>query len=109
MSSIHKGDVVLVGFYSAPERITIRRPAVIVAVDGIRDEVSLLPLSSKPIADDKVLLIPAASPEGKTAGLRLDTTIDCRFVAKMPASLVISHIGRFDNHVMQKIDRLLSD
>jgi hypothetical protein len=95
MSSIHRGDIVLVGFYNAQEKITIRRPAVIVSVDIIKNEVAILPLGGRDDAGEKGLRIVAGSPEGRVAGLRLDTTIDCRFLAQIPSLLVISRVGHF--------------
>ncbi|MDR3614950.1 MAG: type II toxin-antitoxin system PemK/MazF family toxin [Candidatus Obscuribacterales bacterium] len=107
MSSIHRGDVVLVGFHNAQEKMTIRRPAVIVSVDMIKNEVAVLPMSGRDDAGEKGLRIVAKSPEGKVAGLRIDATIDCRFLGRVPSSLVLSRIGHFDENIMQKLDKLV--
>jgi len=108
MSSIHRGDVVLVGFHNAQEKMTIRRPAVIVSVNMIKNEVAVLPMSGRDEAGEKGLRIVAKSPEGRIAGLRIDATINCRFVAQIPTALVVSRIGHFDENIMQKLDKLLS-
>jgi mRNA-degrading endonuclease toxin of MazEF toxin-antitoxin module len=109
MSSIHRGDVVLVGFHNAQEKMTIRRPAVIVTVDIIKNEVAILPISTRPPVSGKDLLILKQSPEGRLAGFRKDATIDCSYLAKIPVKLIVSRIGHFDENIMQKLDKLLND
>jgi mRNA-degrading endonuclease toxin of MazEF toxin-antitoxin module len=109
MSSFHRGDVILVGFHNAQEKITIRRPAVIVAVDIINNEVVLLPISTRPPVSGKGLLILKQSPEGNLAGFRKDATIDCSYRAKIPAKLIVNRLGYFDENIMQKLDKLVND
>jgi len=110
MSSIHRGDVVLVGFENAQEKTTIRRPAVVISVDIIKNEVAILPVSMPKNGPDEVegkgLRVLAQSPEGRLAGLRKDATIDCSFLARIPSSLIVSRIGHFDENIMQKLDKL---
>lgn len=108
-SANHRGDVVLVGFQATSENLKIRRPAVIVAVDPIKNEVAILPMNGKDVPENKGLHVREDSLEGRVAGLRLDTIIDCRFLARIPASLVVSRVGHFDENIMQKLDKLLED
>ena len=47
------------------------------------------------------------TPEGKAAGLRLDSVIDCTVIATIPKTLVVSKIGAFPQEVMEKVDQCL--
>ena len=47
------------------------------------------------------------TPEGKSAGLRLDSVIDCTVIATIPKTLVVSKIGAFPQEVMEKVDQCL--
>ena len=44
------------------------------------------------------------SPEGQTAGLRLDSVIDCTVIATIPKTLLVSKIGSFSQEIMEKVD-----
>ena len=47
------------------------------------------------------------TPEGKAAGLRLDSVIDCTVIATIPKTLVVNKIGAFPQEVMEKVDQCL--
>ena len=108
-SGLHRGDTVLVGFKAAEENMTIRRPAVIVNIDVIKNELLIVPLNGKDVPEHKGLLVKADSPEGRAAGLRVDCVLDCRFLGRIPSALLVSKIGHFDENIMQKLDKLLED
>ena len=110
-SKFRRGFVVLVSFKTNDEKMTIRRPAVIVNVDLIKEEATVLPCISdgKNVPPEKKLLIEANSWEGRAAGLRRDMVVDCRFLANIPMALLASKIGHFDENIMQKLDKLVND
>jgi len=47
------------------------------------------------------------SEEGKEAGLRLDSVIDCTVIATIPKTLLVSKIGAFPNETMERVDQCL--
>jgi hypothetical protein len=47
------------------------------------------------------------TPEGKEAGLRLDSVIDCTVIATIPKTLLVSKIGQFPNETMERVDQCL--
>lgn len=105
--------MVLVAFpYTTPDGQlqSRRRPAVIVSNDynnGRLDDVLIVPLrskDSKPASDPFVVSVAMNSPEGQAAGLRLDSIVDCTFIATMPKTLLVSKIGRFSDEVILQID-----
>ncbi|HEY9776816.1 MAG TPA: type II toxin-antitoxin system PemK/MazF family toxin [Planktothrix sp.] len=113
---LKKGDVVLVAFpISTPggQIQSKRRPAVIVSNDHNNarlDDVLIVPLRSKDAKqepDPFVVVVMMDSPEGQAAGLRLDSIVDCTFIATMPKTLIVSKIGRFPDETIEQIDECL--
>jgi hypothetical protein len=47
------------------------------------------------------------SEEGKAAGLRLDSVIDCTVIATIPKTLLVSKIGAFPQETMERVDQCL--
>lgn len=113
ISMYKKGDVVLVAFPFQDEHghtQTRRRPAVIVSNDenNIRlDDVLLVPLTTHVMheRDDQFqVVVLMSSPEGKAAGLRLDSIIDCTVIATIPKTRLINKIGSFPPGTLKQID-----
>lgn len=111
MHSYKKGDVVLVSYPMLIDGVTRnkRRPGVIVSNDynnARLDDVLLIPLTSSPSrnADDFCVLVPTDSDEGKAAGLRLDSVIDCTVIATIPKTLLVTKIGEFPEKTIERID-----
>lgn len=111
-----KGDVVLVSFpYTTDEggTQTKRRPAVIISNDFNNhrlDDVLLVPLTSntsRASREPTQVCIAISSPEGQSAGIRLDSVIDCTVIATIPKTLLVSKIGSFPQEIMEKIDQCL--
>ncbi|MBA4076538.1 MAG: hypothetical protein C0508_15960 [Cyanobacteria bacterium PR.023] len=111
-----KGDVVLVSFpYTTDDGSTQtkRRPAVLISNDynnARLDDVLLVPLTSntsRAAREPTQVEVLMNTPEGKAAGLRLDSVIDCTVIATIPKTLVVSKIGAFPQEVMEKVDQCL--
>ncbi len=111
-----KGDVVLVSFpYTTDEgqTQTKRRPAVIISNDynnSRLDDVLLVPLTSNTTRagrEPTQVVVAMNTPEGKEAGLRLDSVIDCTVIATIPKTLLVSKIGAFPNETMERVDQCL--
>jgi mRNA interferase MazF len=111
-----KGDVVLVAFpYTTDDgqQLTKRRPAVIISNDynnARLDDVLLVPLTSntsRATREPTQVVIEMNTPEGKAAGLRLDSVIDCTVIATIPKTLLVNKIGGFPNEVMERVDMCL--
>jgi len=90
-----KGDVVLVSMAErGPDGFqTKRRPAVILSGKVI-DQAMIVPFTSNMARQGSVVLIEMHSSEGKAAGLRLDSCVDCTVVATVPAALIVAKIGQ---------------
>jgi len=111
MHSYKKGDVVLVSFPTLVDGVTHnkRRPGVIVSNDynnARLDDVLLIPLTSNPVRviDDFCVCVAMNSEEGKHAGLRLDSVIDCTVIATIPKTLLVAKIGSFTEVTVDRID-----
>ena len=111
-----KGDVVLVSFpYTTDDgqTQTKRRPAVIISNDynnARLDDVLLVPLTSnttRAAREPTQVVVMMNTPEGGSAGLRLDSVIDCTVIATIPKTLLVNKIGVFPQEVMERIDQCL--
>jgi mRNA-degrading endonuclease toxin of MazEF toxin-antitoxin module len=110
-----KGDVVLVSFpaQQVDGRLqTRRRPAVVVSNDHNNarlEEVWVVPLTSNSsrLDRDYGLAVAMDSPEGQAAGLRLDCVIDCRIIATIPKTSLVSKIGAFSLATVNRIDECI--
>lgn len=111
-----KGDVVLVSFpHTAPDgklQTVKRRPAVIVSGNRYHknlEDVLLVPLTSSPKSETKEVTIKVfyQTDEGKQAGLKLDSYIDCSVIATMPKKLLVEKIGSFPARTMQAVGECL--
>lgn len=111
MQSYKKGDVVLVSYPTLVDGVTRnkRRPGVIVSNDynnARLDDVLLIPLTSSPSrnADDFCVCVSTDSDEGRAAGIRLDSVIDCTVIATIPKTLLVTKIGEFTEKTLERID-----
>jgi len=49
------------------------------------------------------------TPEGRQAGLRLDSIVDCQTLVTVPREEIQARLGRFSAETMQRVDRALED
>jgi mRNA interferase MazF len=116
MIELRRGDVVLVSFpFVTPspaqrkrrpavvvqsDRYNRRRAAVIVAAITSTQSYAQLPCK---------LLVAKDTPEGREAGLRLDSVVDCQTLATIPRGEIVRRLGRFPEDVMRRLDQALQD
>jgi len=116
MIDVRRGDVVLVAFpfVSAREIQRKRRPAVVVQSDRYnhrRGAVILAAITSTHAKSDLPckVRVRRESREGRSAGLRTDSIVDCQTIVTIPREEILRRIGRFPLAVLERIDRALQD
>lgn len=72
---------------------------IIAAITSTRAHEQLL--CKVPVAKD--------SPEGRQAGLKLDSVVDCQPLATVPRDEIVRCLGRFPPTLMRRIDHALED
>lgn len=111
--TFRKGDVVLVAFpYTQIDgkSATKRRPAVIVSGNRMNndcEDVLLVPLTTTESGNygkPTTIKIAMDSSEGRKAGLRLDSIVECTVIATMPKTMIVSKLGALSAQFMQKVD-----
>lgn len=114
MIKIQRSDVVLVHYplvsYGLTE--TKLRPALVIQCDENNrrlEDVILLPLTSK--TDKKLekthIFIAKDTPEGKQAGIKLDSLIKAETILTIPKSFVCKKIGHLPSPTMEKVAQCL--
>lgn len=113
---VRRGDVVLVAFpfvrEGAPARK--RRPAVVIQsnrYNGRRSALILAAITSSPKQRDLPckVTIDRDSPEGRGAGLRTDSVVDCQTLVTLPRAEIVAKLGNFKADVLTRIDRAIED
>ncbi|MEA3369466.1 MAG: type II toxin-antitoxin system PemK/MazF family toxin [Candidatus Ratteibacteria bacterium] len=89
------------------------RPALVVQCDKNNrrlNDIILIPLTSKTKEklEETHLPITQNSPEGKQAGIRLDSVIKAETLLTLPKNLICKKIGRLSTAFMKKADRCLT-
>jgi mRNA interferase MazF len=101
-------------FVSSGIRETKRRPALVVQADRYnrkRAAVILAAIRSSNKSSDlpcKVDLA-AESVEGRAAGIRTDSVIDCQTLITLMRSEVVARLGHLDPTTQQRVDQALDD
>lgn len=49
------------------------------------------------------------TPEGRQAGLRLDSVVDCQTLVTVPRKEIETRLGRVPVETMKRVDRALED
>lgn len=116
MTRLRRGDVVLVTFpFVAGEELRRkRRPAVVVQANRYnrrRNAVIIAAITSSRRARTLASKVTVASdsPEGRQAGLRTDSIVDCQTLATVPRELILQRLGEFPSAIMELIDGALQD
>lgn len=116
MIELRRGDVVLVAFpFIAQHQVQRkRRPALVVQADRYnrrRAAVIIAAITSGRAHRQLPCKLPVAkdSPEGREAGLRLDSVVDCQTLATVPRDQIVRRLGKFLPEIMLKINRALED
>ena len=111
-----RGDVVLVAFPFVRAGVTHRkrRPAVVIQSDHYnkrRAAVILAAITSRMDRADlpcKVTVL-HDDPEGRRAGLRTDSLVDCQTLVTVPRGEIVARLGRFPASLRRRMDRAIED
>ena len=116
MIDLCRGDVVLVAFPFVTRRQDQRkrRPALVVQSDRYnrrRAVVIIAAITSSRAHERLPCKVPVAkdSPEGREAGLKLDSVVDCQTLATIPRDEIVHRLGRLPPELMRRIDHALED
>ena len=113
---ISRGDVVLIAFPFVSEGQFQRklRPAVVVQADRYNRRRSAVIIAA--ITGTRAharlpskLAVEQASPEGRSAGLKLDSVVDCQTLATLPKDEIVRRLGKFPDDFMRRADQALAD
>ena len=111
-----RGDVVLVAFpfLTAGKMATKRRPALVIQGDRYnvrRTGIILAAITSAATGRTLPCKVPVAhrSAEGRRAGLRLDSVIDCQTIATVPSEEIVSKLGTLTPELMARVDEALKN
>jgi len=109
-------DVVLIAFPFIAQGQTERkrRPALVVQADRYNRRRTAVVIAAITGATPAHLLpckVPVAqhSPQGKQAGLRLDSVIDCQTIATVPREEIVARLGTLSPDLMRQVDEALKD
>jgi mRNA-degrading endonuclease toxin of MazEF toxin-antitoxin module len=116
MIDAKRGDVVLVAFPFVREGAVERkrRPAVVIQSDRYNRRRAALILAAITTTQRRGelpcnVVVARDSEEGRLAGLRTDSVIDCRTLVTLPRAEVVAHLGSFTAETRRSIDRALED
>ena len=116
MIDVGRGDVVLVAFpfIAGHEVQRKRRPALVVQADRYnrrRDAVIIAAVTSARAHRElpSKVAVGKNTLEGRQAGLRLDSVIDCQTLATIPREEIVTRLGHCSPKVMRRIDLALAD
>lgn len=114
MIELKRGDIVLVYYPLISTGLTQRklRPALVIQCDKNNrrlNDIILVPLTSKTKEklEETHLLINRDSPEGKQAGIRLDSVIKAETILTIPKNLICKKIGCLSDDLMKKVNHCL--
>jgi mRNA interferase MazF len=116
MIEFRRGDVVLVSFpFVTPSHAERkRRPAVVVQSDRYNHRRAAVIIAAITSSQSYAqlpckVLVAKDTPEGREAGLRLDSVVDCQTLATIPRGEIVRRLGRFPEDVMRRLDQALQD
>lgn len=115
-SDLRRGDVVLVEFpfSGSLKRVLKKRPALVIQHDRYnrRRSVVILAAITSSQAHRRLpckVLVARNSPEGKKAGILLDSVVDCQTLVTVPTAVIIKKLGSLPKTFMHSIDAALKD
>ncbi len=116
MSDPRRGDVVLIAFpfLARGQSERKRRPAVVVQADRYNRRRSAVMIAAITSAAHGRALpckvsVAQKSPEGRQAGLRLDSVVDCQTLATVPREEIATRLGTLPAATMRQVDGALRD
>lgn len=116
VTEARRGDVVLIEFpfIAHGQGARKRRPALVVQADRYnrrRAAVIIAAITSHQRGQTLPCKVAVAqhSPEGRQAGLRLDSVVDCQTLATVPREEIAERLGTLPVRTMQRVDGALRD
>ena len=116
MIEFRRGDVVLVRFpFVTPSQTERkRRPAVVVQSNRYNPRRAAVIIAAITSTQSYAqlpckVLVAKDTPEGREAGLRLDSVVDCQTLATIPRGEIVRRLGRFPEDLVRRLDRALQD
>lgn len=116
MIDMRRGDVVLVAFpfVTQTQVQRNRRPALVIQADRYnrrRAAVIIAAITSTRAYEQLPCKVPVAkeSVEGREAGLKLDSVVDCQTLATLPRNEIVRRLGRFPPKLLRRVDEALED
>ena len=114
---VQRGDVVLVGFPFVRDEGDVprkRRPAVVIQSDRYNRRRSAVILAAITSSQKQRSLpckvsVPRDSSEGRRAGLRTDSVVDCQTLITLPKEELVAKLGSFPPDMVSQIDRAIED
>jgi mRNA interferase MazF len=115
-SELRRGDVVLVAFplVGSSKGGQKKRPALIVQHDRYNRRRAVVILAA--ITGSKAhhrfpckVLVNKTSPEGRKAGLKMDSLVDCQTLITIPREVITKKLGSLPKSFIRKIDEALKD
>lgn len=116
MIELRRGAVVLVAFpfVGGGEPGRKRRPAVVVQADRYTRRRAAILIAA--ITSGRrhghlpcKVFVARDSAEGRAAGLKLDSVVDCQTLATIPRQEIVRRIGQFSPEGMRRVDAALAD
>lgn len=116
MTDPRRGDVVLIAFPFIAQGQTERkrRPALVVQSDRYNRRRAAVVVAAITGATPRQMLpckvpVTQQSPQGRQAGLRLDSVIDCQTIATVPREEIVARLGTLPPELMRRVDEALKD
>lgn len=110
---VHRGEIVLVDFPYSDRTGSKVRPALVVQADfwndRLDDTILALITSSyrRRVAATTQLVIEVATPEGRQAGLRIDSVVQCENLVTYDKSQILRVLGNLPAKSMSQIESCL--
>lgn len=91
-----------------------RRPALVVQSDRYnrRRAAIIIAAITSTRAHERLpckVFVEEHTREGREAGLKLDSVVDCQTLATVPRDEIVRRLGRFPDEFMRRIDHALQD
>jgi mRNA interferase MazF len=103
---VTKGDIVLVDFPFTDLSQTKLRPAVVLWVSSIGEDVTFCAITSqnvKNLAPEEFLIV-NSDPEFQGTGLRVDSKVKVTRIATLSRQMVIRRLGRLGNKYLDTLN-----
>ncbi|QLE58393.1 type II toxin-antitoxin system PemK/MazF family toxin [Nostoc sp. TCL26-01] len=107
--TLSKGDIILTQFPFTDLSQTKLRPAVILWVDSIKDEITLCFISSQNVNNltSEEFAILDSDPDFVKTGLRISSKVRVTRIATLNRLLVVRRLGQLTTQQIQKLNEIM--